>query len=120
MGNLPIKKERFTKSTRGDEISTKTSLSILVGILLGPEPFERGIEEISWATWSEVTGVRKIEFKSGWFKNEVKCLSQFGILDLIVSAAEEKKELKEFATRIGWEVVLSFILNDIGLGYCLV
>ena len=92
MGNLPIKKERFTKSTRGDEISTKTSLSILVGILLGPEPFERGIEEISWATWSEVTGVRKIEFKLGWLKNEVKSLSHFEILDLIVSPQQKKNK----------------------------
>lgn len=114
-GNVPDENERFARSARGVEISVHTSLRILVGTLLGPEPLLRDIEEISFETSSEVTGERNMEFKLGRFKKDVKFLSLSGILDRIVSATEEKKELKEFATRMGSEVTVSFILSEIGL-----
>ena len=113
-GNLPDENERLTSLAIGMEISADISFKILVGILLGPELFESGIVPINLETSRDVTGDRNIDFRFGCFKNAEKCFSLTGILDLIVSATLEKKELKWLATRRGSEVTVPSISREIG------
>ena len=114
-GNCPVVKERLIISARGGEISGQINFKIFVGILFGPDALLGGIEWINLDTSSGVTGERNIDLGLGWFKNDEKCLSVRGILDLIVSATELKYELNSLATAKELEVTASPILSEIGL-----
>ena len=60
--NFPDVKEKLTRSARGIEISSRTSLRTLLGILLEPELLEVDMDQIILATSSRETGDKNIEF----------------------------------------------------------
>ena len=76
-------------------------------MLLSPVDFEAENEPITLTTSSGVVWDRSIELKLRFQRNLEKWLYEGGISDLIVSAMDVKKSLKELATVSGLEVTMS-------------
>lgn len=77
-------------SERGLDMSSMISLRILTGILLGPVDFDSLREEIIIFTSQGVTAERKKELGTLFFKKEVKCLLEKGMVSRIEDAIEPK------------------------------
>ena len=74
VGKIPVVKERLIILERGTEISAFIEDKILEGMLYGPVDLLVLREDIQSITSVESVGERKIEFSTGFFKKDEKCL----------------------------------------------
>ena len=87
---MPVEKERLIILEGERDISPFRADRILDGILKGPEDLPRFREDIQPITSMESAEERKIEFHTGFFKKEEKCLEAKGMFFLILSAMDTK------------------------------
>ena len=88
---MPVEKERLIILERGRDIWPFRADRILDGILQKiPEDLPRFREDIQPITSMESVGERKIEFPTGFFKKDEKCLEAKGMSFLILSATDTK------------------------------
>ena len=113
-GKTPLVKDWLIKKEIGTEISCFKSFRILIGILFGPDDLDGENELITLVTSSGVVWDRNIELELRLRRNLEKWLYVGGISDLMESAIDVKKSLKELATVSGLVVTESPILIEIG------
>ena len=89
-GKIPVVNERLMIFERGPEISFLTEDRMWGGMLKGPEDLFRFREVIQSVISTESVGDRKIVLLTGFFRKVEKCLLEYGIWSLMVSATEEK------------------------------
>ena len=100
-GKIPAVKELLINWEIGIEISCLRSLRIRTGILFGPDAFDKENELMTLVTSSGVVGDKKIDLGLEFRRDLEKLCLVGGTVDLMVSAIEVKKSLKELATISG-------------------
>ena len=114
-GKAPVEKETLKMSESWVEISFLRSLSILVGILLGPVGLV-GLKEDKTLIISYLSvGLRKKESSDLFLRKLEKCLWEYLILSLVLAAMDIKKLLNMFAISIGSALVLPLETRILGI-----
>ena len=114
-GKAPVEKETLKMSESWVEISFLRSLSILVGILLGPVDLIGSREDMILIISYLSVGLRKKESSDLFLRKLEKCLWEYLILSLVLAAMDVKKLFNILSNSIGSALVVSLEARHLGI-----